>query len=447
MAKLDEDSPAVSLSATSVASSVKITLSATKGSTTRLALIVGPGMQPTLAPEGVLGVGMSVNDTHASFLQGDGKVVTLDVPSFMLTKQQPATPSPGIASRALSVATLGMLGPKRTSSHVKVVDFGKSVAIRQINSYGARTMAVDEQGNLYQYDENLSPVQVVPKYLDGRTAQLDSKIVEVHPGGSFYVTKSEDASLHQFCKLTRFDPVGNADGVTIVVAHSPPSCTLADYDNVEMKEKAMPEGRINIPRGRVVVSISCGEEHCALVALNTNARNSQDNKAKSLCLYTVGKNSDGQLGLGRTVPNKSVWTEVKSGLKKENLVDVSASDKHTLALNQHGKLCFFGKYANTEAYKPHSLGDDEYPFQFASIAAANNYAVGLVTTPGHDDVAMILHEGGHVQQVEMLDNSTIVKVHKMSAGRNFSLLDVEAAKTPTTSDGDDGELDSTSNRP
>ena len=149
-------------------------------------------------------------------------------------------------------------------SAISKLGFGKNDFIVQLNSYGDKTMAVSTEGVLYSYGENLRPVRVEPKFWDGRAATLLSKIVAVYPGGTFYFVKLEDASIHLF-----------------------------HYDG-EVKDTNMPEGHINLARGRVVEHLFPGHAHCLMIARNTNARNTD---SKPLSLYSIGDNSFGQLGL------------------------------------------------------------------------------------------------------------------------------------------------------
>lgn len=66
-------------------------------------------------------------------------------------------------------------------------------------------MAVSTDGLLYEYGKSLEPVLVEPKDTDGNVVKLGGKIVEVYPGGKFYIVQLEDKSFYLICKLIRPD--------------------------------------------------------------------------------------------------------------------------------------------------------------------------------------------------------------------------------------------------
>jgi hypothetical protein len=71
---------------------------------------------------------------------------------------------------------------------------------------------------------------------------------------------------------------------------------FTDHEDVPTDSSVLPAGLIGMPRGRVIDQIYPGYDHLVVVARNTSTRNSKKG-SEPFGVYTLGKNSEGQLGL------------------------------------------------------------------------------------------------------------------------------------------------------
>ncbi|XP_036996962.2 probable E3 ubiquitin-protein ligase HERC6 isoform X1 [Artibeus jamaicensis] len=120
----------------------------------------------------------------------------------------------------------------------------------------------------------------------------------------------------------------------------------------EFKEIIFTPKKIKTLTDKKIIQVSCGDYHS--LALSEDGQ-----------VFSWGKNSHGQLGLGKDVPSQASPQRVKS-LEGIPLAQVAAGGAHSFALslsgtsfgwgnNSAGQLAFTGK-APVQRYKPYSVG-------------------------------------------------------------------------------------------
>ncbi|XP_045676263.1 probable E3 ubiquitin-protein ligase HERC6 isoform X2 [Phyllostomus hastatus] len=120
----------------------------------------------------------------------------------------------------------------------------------------------------------------------------------------------------------------------------------------EFKEIIFTPKKIKTLTDKKIIQVSCGDYHS--LALSEDGQ-----------VFSWGKNSHGQLGLGREVPSQASPQRVRS-LEGIPLAQVAAGGSHSFALslsgtsfgwgnNNAGQLAFTGK-APVQRYKPYSVG-------------------------------------------------------------------------------------------
>ncbi|XP_069869127.1 probable E3 ubiquitin-protein ligase HERC6 isoform X1 [Dipodomys merriami] len=121
----------------------------------------------------------------------------------------------------------------------------------------------------------------------------------------------------------------------------------------ELKEINFTPKRINALAGIKIIQVSCGNFHS--LALSEDSQ-----------VFSWGKNSEGQLGLGKNAPMQSTPERVRS-LEGIPVAQVAAGGAHSFALclsgtcfgwgsNKAGQLAVTGKNVQVESYKPLSVG-------------------------------------------------------------------------------------------
>ncbi|XP_043827226.1 probable E3 ubiquitin-protein ligase HERC6 [Dromiciops gliroides] len=123
----------------------------------------------------------------------------------------------------------------------------------------------------------------------------------------------------------------------------------------EFKEQSFIPKQIGDLSKVKIIQVSCGHYHSVALA--------QDGK-----VFSWGKNSHGQLGLGQNIPSQASPQQVTS-LNDIPLAQVAAGGAHSFALslsgtsygwgsNSAGQLALSGKNASVQqSYKPHSIGE------------------------------------------------------------------------------------------
>ncbi|XP_037686165.1 probable E3 ubiquitin-protein ligase HERC6 isoform X2 [Choloepus didactylus] len=121
----------------------------------------------------------------------------------------------------------------------------------------------------------------------------------------------------------------------------------------EFKEISFTPRKINTLTGTKIIQVSCGHFHSLAL--------SQDGK-----VFSWGKNSQGQLGLGKEFPSQASPQRVRS-LEGIPLAQVAAGGAHSFALslsgtsfgwgnNNAGQLALSGNNVPEQIYKPRSIG-------------------------------------------------------------------------------------------
>ncbi|XP_014307555.1 probable E3 ubiquitin-protein ligase HERC6 [Myotis lucifugus] len=121
----------------------------------------------------------------------------------------------------------------------------------------------------------------------------------------------------------------------------------------EFKEKIFTPKKIKALDGIKIIQVSCGDYHS--LALSEDGQ-----------VFSWGKNSHGQLGLGKDIPSQASPQRVRS-LEGIPLAQVAAGGAHSFALslsgtsfgwgsNSAGQLALSGKDVPAQSYKPLSVG-------------------------------------------------------------------------------------------
>ncbi|XP_007949902.1 probable E3 ubiquitin-protein ligase HERC6 [Orycteropus afer afer] len=121
----------------------------------------------------------------------------------------------------------------------------------------------------------------------------------------------------------------------------------------EFKEQSVIPKKVNILAGIKIIQVSCGHYHSLAL--------SQDGQ-----VFSWGKNSHGQLGLGKEFPSQASPQRVRS-LEGIPLAQVAAGGAHSFALslsgtsfgwgsNNAGQLALSGSNISVQSYKPRSIG-------------------------------------------------------------------------------------------
>ncbi|XP_075399662.1 putative E3 ubiquitin-protein ligase HERC6 [Tenrec ecaudatus] len=145
----------------------------------------------------------------------------------------------------------------------------------------------------------------------------------------------------------------------------------------EFKEISFTPKKVNALAGIKIIQVSCGHYHSLALA--------QDGK-----VFSWGKNSQGQLGLGKEFPSQTSPQRVKS-LEGIPLAQVAAGGAHSFALslsgtsfgwgsNNAGQLALSGINASVQSYKPRSIG------------ALKNLGVTYVSC-GYEHTAVLTQDG------------------------------------------------------
>ncbi|CAH7145622.1 probable E3 ubiquitin-protein ligase HERC6 [Phodopus roborovskii] len=146
----------------------------------------------------------------------------------------------------------------------------------------------------------------------------------------------------------------------------------------EFKEISLTPMKVEVPGGVKIIQVSCGHDHS--LALSEDSQ-----------VFSWGNNSEGQLGLGKTISCEASPQKVKS-LEGIPLAQVAAGGTHSFALsltgtsygwgsNKAGQLALSGK--NIEAmqiYKPHAIG------------ALRNLGVTYISC-GYEHTAVLTQDG------------------------------------------------------
>jgi hypothetical protein len=372
---------------TPVESKVQLQRVKTSAPTERMGLIVFPNGKTLFLPTEWMSMAAygTPNDSHLSFLSMDGKVTAFPLPGTAAAAvatgaQEQDTLKPSILSRLFSPGS----AKKASSKTSTEVEF--PVAIQQLAGYGSRTMAVGENGEIFSYGKELEPLRMDP-------LACDSKPVEVHPGGTFFVVKLEDDSYHLFRKYSGRLPSAKYSRCYLLTPY--PRITAFG------EEGSIKTGHIQLPRGRNIRSVIPGHDHCLLIAHNKTARGNKTarDSTKKMILYTTGNNSHGQLGHGDKKQRRG-WTEVLGGFTETNIIDAAAGSLNSFAVNADGELSFFGAYAGQDAKKPRSIDlDIGNDVKFKALVAADKYVIGLEQSGEFDDNLLMLNEDGKIHHL------------------------------------------------
>lgn len=182
-----EDSPAIQMK---IVPRVK----APSSSTTRQLLVVLPDGTTRAVPFALLEnmASFSANESHLSILREDGKVFTHSLQDEAPEKEKDNN---DVKPRASAMSRLFFCPskaskPKEKTGELEFLDKNEEpVVIRQISSFGPRTMVVGDNGDVFMYGEENDPIRV-------DNLGFDKKVVEVHTGGTYFIVVLEDSSLH-----------------------------------------------------------------------------------------------------------------------------------------------------------------------------------------------------------------------------------------------------------
>ena len=196
----------------------------------------------------------------------------------------------------------------------------KGKKIISISAGGYHTVAIDKEGKVYTWGDN-----EVGQLGDGTANDFVAPIYSAEP---ICLTDKEN-------ELKRMKTVK-------VVTENTVAISLAESGKIYIWKVGDETAIYALPicisdedtelKGKKIVDISAGDGHT--VALDEEGK-----------VYTWGKNNFGQLGDG-TATNSSLpicISDKENELKGKRIVDISAGDGHTVALDEEGKVYTWGK--------------------------------------------------------------------------------------------------------
>ena len=266
----------------------------------------------------------------------------------------------------------GRLGTGNTTSPTQITYNSTNLNIAQISCGENHSGFVTEDGKLYMFgsnenyqlglgntNETTSPT-LVPNHTQG-SGFINENIISVECGNSYtIIIKKEGNNYYRYVfGLNSEGQLGNNSTTTVQVpkkqdwgqsniskistsirgahtillksngeAHSfgrNDNGQLGHGDNVS--PHIHPTSNSQISNYSDITHISCGKNHSAIIRSDNNGT-----------LYTFGKNSNGQLGLGDTT-NRNIATLV-SGYT--NIIDVKCGEDFTIFLKSDGSIYSFG---------------------------------------------------------------------------------------------------------
>ena len=189
--------------------------------------------------------------------------------------------------------------------------------IVQISAGIFHTVALDEGGKVYTWGENYSgqleneTLEYSAICLSDKDNELKGKrIVDISAGGIHTVAIDEEGKVYTWGN-NKYGQLGDE------TANSPLPICISNKEN-ELK-------------GKKIISISAGGIHTVAI----------DEEGKA---YTWGNNEVGQLGDGTTTNSvlPICISDKENELKGKRIVDISAGEVHTVAIDEEGKVYTWG---------------------------------------------------------------------------------------------------------
>ncbi len=224
----------------------------------------------------------------------------------------------------------GQLGTGNTTTNNKATKLNLK-NIKKVKAKGNTTYAITKEGKVYAWGENY-----------GKTPSLiniEENVIDI--GNKYYLTaegkvkKVKDNSEIKIETVTTnpsTDDVGEPfEGI--------PTINLAEPNLTGLEENSDTTVPVNTEK---IVQITEGEDHVLLLGETGK-------------IYSYGQNTNGQLGIGTNenpddvgAPFGRLVVKTENGEILENIVEISAGNQYSIAVDKQGKIYTWGKNGNKQ---------------------------------------------------------------------------------------------------